>query len=70
MDTDFFGENGRASKEMEAAQMAKYSQNEEARRILLETKDAKLVHYSRGNPPIVFNDSMRIRKQLATKNTK
>ena len=70
MDADFFGENGRASKEMEAAQMAKYSQNEEARRILLETKDAKLVHYSRGNPPIVFNDSMRIRKQLATKNTK
>jgi predicted NAD-dependent protein-ADP-ribosyltransferase YbiA (DUF1768 family) len=70
MDTDFFGENGRAGKEMEAAQMAKYSQNDTAKKVLLETKDAKLVHYSRGNPPIVFNDSMRIRKQLATKNTK
>jgi predicted NAD-dependent protein-ADP-ribosyltransferase YbiA (DUF1768 family) len=65
MDTDFFGGEKRGVKEMEAAQMAKYTQNDEARRVLLETKDAKLQHYSRGSPAIVFEDSMRIRKQLS-----
>jgi predicted NAD-dependent protein-ADP-ribosyltransferase YbiA (DUF1768 family) len=69
MDTDFFDAEGRGEKEMEAAQMAKYSQNEEVKKVLLATKDAKLVHYSRGSPPIVFNDSMRIRKRLASDKT-
>jgi len=34
--------------------------------MLLLTKKAKLQHFSRGSPPIVFNDLMRVRKQLAT----
>jgi len=65
IDPDFFGPNGRSEKEMEAAQAAKYSQSNEAKKTLLATKDAKLVHYSRGAPPIVFNDIMSIRSTLS-----
>ena len=65
VDPDFFGPNGRSEKEMEAAQAAKYSQSNEAKKTLLATKDAKLVHYSRGAPPIVFNDIMSIRSTLS-----
>ena len=65
IDPDFFGPNGRSEKEMEAAQAAKYSQSNEAKKTLLATKDAKLVHYSRGAPPVVFNDIMSIRSTLS-----
>ena len=34
------------------------------KKVLLDTKMAKLTHYSRGNPPVVFYDLMRVRKQL------
>ena len=63
IDEDFFssGENERA---MYRAQMAKYKQNEEAKRVLLATKDAKLQHFVRGQPPIVFYDTMKIREIL------
>lgn len=66
VDPDFFGPEQRNRVEMRAAQKAKYTQNEEARKILLATKDAKLVHYVRGSPPQVFNDVMEIRKELQT----
>ena len=49
---------------MEAGQRAKYSQNEVAKAVLLATKDAKLQHHVRGQPPIVFYDSMKIRDQI------
>ena len=52
---------------MEKAQMAKYTQNDEAKKVLLDTKDAKLQHYSRGSPAIVFNDTMRVRKNIQSK---
>ena len=52
--------------------MAKYNQNELAQRVLLATKDAKLVHYvpSRGSKTnaqnnIVFYDTMRIRHRIS-----
>ena len=63
MDKDFF-KNGRSSNEMKLAQMEKYKQNEELKRILLLTKDAKLTHFSRGSPPIVFTETMEIRDEL------
>jgi len=50
---------------MERAMYAKFSQNDDLKKILLDTKKAKLTHYSRGNPPVVFYDLMRVRKQLA-----
>ena len=64
VDPDFFGPAGRSEAEMEAAQKAKYSQSDQAKKVLMATKDAKLVHYSRGAPPIVFNDIMSIRSSL------
>ena len=64
VDPDFFGPAGRSEAEMEAAQKAKYSQSDEAKKVLMATKDAKLVHYSRGAPSIVFNDIMSIRSSL------
>jgi predicted NAD-dependent protein-ADP-ribosyltransferase YbiA (DUF1768 family) len=63
IDEDFFS-SGRNQQVMEAGQRAKYSQNEVAKDVLLATKDAKLQHHVRGQPPIIFYDSMKIRKEL------
>jgi len=63
MDKDFFQDN-RSSDEMKSAQMEKYKQNEDLKKMLLLTKDAKLTHFSRGIPPIVFTETMEIRDEL------
>lgn len=63
MDKDFF-KNGRSSNEMKLAQREKYKQNEELKKMLLLTKDAKLTHFSRGSPPILFTETMEIRNEL------
>ena len=65
MDPDFFTSK-RNEVEMERAQMAKYSQNALAKRVLLATRNAKLVHFVRASPPIVFYDSMRVRYKIST----
>ena len=44
--------------------MAKFSQNSELTKTLLETKDAVLNHFSRGKAPILFNNLMKIRDIL------
>jgi predicted NAD-dependent protein-ADP-ribosyltransferase YbiA (DUF1768 family) len=62
VDADFFSK--RSSKEMEAAQYAKFTQNADLKELLLATKKAKLQHFSRGSPPIVFYDLMRVRQRL------
>ena len=62
IDPDFF--RGRSEKEMKDAQYAKFTQNDEMKQLLKDTKDAKLQHFSRGSPPIVFTDLMKIRKEL------
>jgi predicted NAD-dependent protein-ADP-ribosyltransferase YbiA (DUF1768 family) len=62
VDPDFFGT--RHKKEMYAAQYAKFTQNEDLKKLLLATNDAKLTHHSRGSPPIVFDDLMQIRDKL------
>ena len=49
---------------MKSAQMEKYKQNEDLKNMLLLTKDAKLTHFSRGIPPIVFTETMEIRQEL------
>jgi len=62
IDPDFFGK--RHKKEMYAAQYAKFTQNENLKQLLMATNDAKLTHYSRGSPPIVFDDLMLIRDKI------
>jgi predicted NAD-dependent protein-ADP-ribosyltransferase YbiA (DUF1768 family) len=62
VDPDFFG--GRNEREMEAAMYAKFSQNRVLQVVLLATRNAKLVHYVRGAPPVVFNHLMRVRHRL------
>jgi predicted NAD-dependent protein-ADP-ribosyltransferase YbiA (DUF1768 family) len=62
IDSDFFGK--RHVQEMYVAQYAKFSQNEELKKMLLATQDAKLTHFIRGKPPVVYNDLMMIREKL------
>jgi len=62
IDTNFFGK--RHKEEMYNAQYAKFSQNEDLKKLLLATNNAKLTHHSRGSPPIVFNDLMLIRDKF------
>ena len=62
VDQDFFKERG--CKEMEAAMYAKFSQNEDLAKLLDETKQAKLQHFVRASPAVVFDDLMRVRQRL------
>jgi predicted NAD-dependent protein-ADP-ribosyltransferase YbiA (DUF1768 family) len=62
IDSDFFGK--RHKKEMYDAQYAKFTQNEELKKLLLATNDSKLTHHSRGSPSIVFEDLMLIRDKI------
>ena len=62
LDQDFFA--GRNQTAMEDAMRAKFTQNDELGKLLRATKSAKLQHFSRGAPPVVFDDLMRVRKEL------
>jgi len=63
VDPDFFGK--RHKKEMYDAQYAKFSQNEDLKKLLIATNDAKLTHNSgRGVPTVIYNDLMIIRDKL------
>jgi predicted NAD-dependent protein-ADP-ribosyltransferase YbiA (DUF1768 family) len=62
VDSDFFGK--RHSREMYNSQFAKFTQNEDLKKLLLATGDAKLTHFSRGSEPIVFDELMLIRDKI------
>ena len=70
IDQDFY-ENNNREQVMERAQKAKYEQDELSKKVLLATKNAKLVHYTASRkpkdqrpPPVIFYDTMRIRNKL------
>ena len=54
----------REEAEREKALYAKYSQNIYLKNMLLNTLNAKLVHFRRGKPPLVSNELMRVRQKL------
>ena len=60
VDEDFLT---RGPTEKEAAQYAKFTQNADLKELLKSTKKAKLQHFSRGSPPVVFYDLMRVRSK-------
>ena len=63
IDPDFY--NGRNKQEMKAAQNAKFTQNDELKDLLIATRDAKLVHFTRGAPPVVFDGLMEVRRDIS-----
>ena len=54
----------REEKEREDGHYAKYSQNSYLKDMLLNTRNAKLVHFRRGKPAVVCNELMRVRHRL------
>jgi hypothetical protein len=60
----------REEKEREDAQYAKYSQNSYLADMLLHTRNAKLVQFRRGKPPIVCDELMRVRHRLQLEQAK
>jgi len=62
IDPDFYGT--RNKKEIYAAQFAKFTQNEDLKKLLLLTDNAKLEHYRRGQEPEVFEELMLIRDKI------
>lgn len=61
IDIDF---NERSSKEMSRAQLAKFTQNTEFTNILLATKNAKLVHHSRAQEPVISDNLLIVRDTI------
>ena len=68
IDSDFFeiGVNTRSEEERKSAINAKFTQNLDLKNMLLETKNAKLVHFVRGREPETDNLLMNLRKELRT----
>lgn len=62
IDPDFF--DRRHKQEMYAAQYAKFTQNDELKHLLINTKTAKLTHHVRGGDPEVFNELMLVRDKI------
>lgn len=57
-------EESRGDKEMFDAKLAKFTQNKDLKQMLLATKRAKLMHFSRGHPPAMDEQLMIIRDKI------
>ena len=62
VDGDFF--NGRHETEMATAMKSKFSQSEDLKKLLKNTRRAKLQMYVRGSQPVVYDALMEIRRDL------
>jgi len=63
IDLDYVEKNREESDRIRALE-AKFTQNLDLKKILLETQNAKLVHFVRGMPPEADEFLMKLRKQL------
>ena len=54
----------RKSAELQRGQYAKFTQNIYLKNVLLNTLDAKLIHFRRGKPPLVCTELMKVRRRL------
>lgn len=63
IDPEFYGK--RDKKELFDAQFAKFSQNEDLKRLLIETKNAKLMHCKKCKEPELAEDLMMIRERFS-----
>jgi predicted NAD-dependent protein-ADP-ribosyltransferase YbiA (DUF1768 family) len=69
IDADFYYKSegsklSRGEMELENALRAKFTQNSELKQLLMGTKKAKLEHIVRSKPAEVFNELMRVRREL------
>ena len=62
IDPDFFLKRSR--QEMSDAQQAKFTQNDDLKRLLVSTRNAKLQHFRRGQEPELFDTLMIIRNKI------
>ena len=67
IDPDFYGE--RSDKEREIALVSKFEQNEDLKLLLLNTKNAKLIHYIHGAPGEKDTLLMNVRHKISIINT-
>lgn len=72
IDPDFFmtlsgSKYKRGEIDMENAMREKFTQNPDFKKLLLATKNAKLEHIKQGEPAEVFNNLMRVRRELRDK---
>ena len=67
-DIDFFqlGHEQRSKEERLSALRAKFTQNMDMQKVLVETKNAKLVKFVRSSPPIVDLELMQVRNEIVT----
>jgi hypothetical protein len=67
IDADFFevGVNPRYIEERKRALVAKFSQNMDLKKILMETKNAKLMQFKRGDTPEIDDLLMKVRVAIA-----
>jgi predicted NAD-dependent protein-ADP-ribosyltransferase YbiA (DUF1768 family) len=63
IDDDFFNTNIH-NEEMYKAQYAKFTQNDDLKNLLLQTKNAKLMHHTRGSGPVFFENLVNIRNSV------
>ena len=61
IDADY---SSRQKKEVYAAQYAKFNQNEDLKKLLLATNDAKLTHFIKGSDPEVCDELMLVRDKI------
>jgi predicted NAD-dependent protein-ADP-ribosyltransferase YbiA (DUF1768 family) len=68
IDSDFYemGLNPRHEAERLNALMAKFTQNLDLKKVLMETKDAKLMHFERGNPAKADELLMKVRRTISS----